>query len=154
MIVTPRPSVGYLPDVFHPGVERTSLRRALLPVAVAGLLLAGCGDGDETGVAADAGPAATEPLSDETVVILAIDNSFEPEEETVPAGATVVWENRGRNDHDIVPEDPDAPWAVGEEDFMPGDTAEYRFTEPGTYRYYCSIHGTIDVGMPGVLIVE
>ncbi len=105
-------------------------------------------------LAAGGGSATTAPLSDETVFILAVDNSFNPEEQTVPAGATVVWENRGRNDHDIVPEDPDAPWAVGEEAFTPGDTAEFRFTEPGTYRYYCSIHGTIDVGMPGVLIVE
>jgi plastocyanin len=130
------------------------LRRALPAIVLAAVILTGCGGDDDTDVAAGGGSATTAALSDETVFILAVDNSFNPEEQTVPAGATVVWENRGRNDHDIVPEDPDAPWAVGEEAFAPGDTAEFRFTEPGTYRYYCSIHGTIDVGMPGVLIVE
>jgi plastocyanin len=119
------------------------------------VVLTGCGGDDDTDVAADGGTEeAAAPLSDETVFILAVDNSFNPDRQTVPAGATVVWENRGRNDHDIVPEDPAASWAVGEEDFTPGDSTEFRFTEPGTYRYYCSIHGTIDVGMPGVLIVE
>ncbi len=154
MIVTSGPVVGYLPDVFRRGNEPTPPRRALLLLVIVTVLLVGCGNADETDAAGDAGPAATDPLSDETVVILAVDNSFNPDEQTVPVGATVVWENRGRNDHDIVPENPDDPWAVGEEDFTPGDTAQYRFTEPGTYRYYCSIHGTIDVGMPGVVIVE
>lgn len=154
MIVTGRPSVDYLPGVFRPVPNRVLLRPALAAVVLAALTLTGCGGDDDTEVAGGGDAATTVPLSDETVVILAVDNSFNPEEQQVPAGATVVWENRGRNDHDIVPEDPDAPWAVPEEEFQPGDSAEFQFTEPATYRYYCSIHGTIDIGMPGVLIVE
>ena len=139
--------------MLRPGSRRSQLRRALPAAVLAAAALVGCtGEDADATTAGDA--ATTASLSDETVRILAVDNSFTPETRSVPAGATVVWENRGRNDPDIVPEDPDALWAVGEEEFAPGDSVRFRFTEPGTYRYYCSIHGTIDVGMPGVLIVE
>ncbi len=118
-------------------------RYALLLI-IGGLLVVGCGDDDSTD-AADLGPPA---------VIVAIDNSFDPFEQKVAAGTLVRWENQGSDGHDIVPEDPDAPWAVPVEDFAPGDVAEYVFTEPGRYKYFCSIHGDIDMGMPGLLIVE
>jgi len=126
-----------------------SLRTAA-PVLVAALsatvLLGGCGSSDD-----DAAPA--EP-NGQVVEVQALDNSFNPETVTIEAGTEVLWDNRGRNDHNIIPEDPDAEWRVDLEEFAPGDTASHVFTEPGTYRYYCSIHGTIDVGMPGVVIVE
>ncbi len=132
--------------------------RPLLLAAACGLLLVGCGD-DESSAGSDdttstEGAESTGSSPGPKVVILAVDNSFDPEEETVAAGSVVVWENRGRNDHDIVPEDPDDFWAVPAEEFKPGDVVEFQFAEPGRYRYYCSIHGNIDIGMPGVLIVE
>ncbi len=58
------------------------------------------------------------------------------------------------NDHNVVPEDADADWAIDAEDFTAGDEASFTFDEPGVYRYYCSIHGTLTAGMPGVLVVE
>jgi plastocyanin len=98
-------------------------------------------------------PVTVEP-NGEVVDVLAVDNTFRPEETVIAAGTEVHWVNRGRNDHNIVPEDPDAAWRVDTEDFAPGDEASFVFTRAGTYRYYCSIHGTIDAGMPGVIIVE
>lgn len=109
------------------------------------------GDGGES---SDGGEAAAAEPNGETVEVLAVDNSFNEKEVTVDAGTEIVWENRGRNEHNIIPEDPDADWKVDTEAFQPGDTASHVFLEPGTYRYYCSIHGTIDRGMPGVIVVQ
>ncbi len=118
----------------------------LLAVAV---VASGCDDGASPGATDDDASA----LVDERVEVLAIDNAFDPEDIEVEAGTTIVWRNAGRNDHNVIPEDEDAEWRVDTESFLPGDEAEYRFTEPGTYRYYCSIHGTIDVGMPGTVVI-
>lgn len=98
-------------------------------------------------------PPESVPPNGESVLVAATDNLFRPDETTVAAGTEVVWENRGRNEHNIIPEDESAPWRVEVEDFMPGDKSSFVFSTPGTYRYFCSIHGTIDAGMPGVIVV-
>ena len=90
----------------------------------------------------------------ETAEVLAVDNAFDPEELTVAAGTEVTFVNAGRNEHNVTPEDDDAEWPIETEDFQPGDEGSYRFTEPGTYRYYCSIHGTLDAGQIGTIVVE
>ena len=123
-------------------------RRAHAALAVALVaLVAACGGDDDA-----AGDQEIE-LVDAELEILAIDNSFEPEHATIEAGTTVTFRNAGRNDHNVIPEDDDADWKVAAEAFGPSDMATHRFTEPGEYRYYCSIHGTIDVGMPGTITV-
>ncbi len=127
------------------------LRRLSLLLLVV-LTVAGCGDDDEQ--AAGFGPPDPPiELVDAESEILAIDNVFDPEDATVEAGTTVTFVNGGRNDHNVIPEDEIAEWVVPTEDFGPAATAEYRFTEPGEYRYFCSIHGTIDVGMIGSITV-
>lgn len=142
----------------QPNHCRTARRRTtVLGALVAAALLAGCGS-DHTSATGDdggggGGTAASGP-NGEAVEVLAVDNSFNPKEATIEAGTEVVWENRGRNEHNIIPEDADAEWRVETEDFPQGATASHVFLEPGTYRYYCSIHGTIDRGMPGVIVVE
>jgi plastocyanin len=84
-----------------------------------------------------------------------IDNSFRPEEISISVGTEVVWENRGRNDHDIIPaDDPTATsWGVQATAFHPGDAYTHLFAEPGVYHYYCSIHGTAKAGMIGTITV-
>jgi len=125
-------------------------------------LAVGCGgddaepegaDGAESAEEAEAPPDA-EVLEGDAVEILAIDNSFDPEESQVAAGTEVTFVNNGRNDHNVVPEDEDAEWAIDAADFAPGDEASFTFEDPGVYRFYCSIHGTLTAGMPGVLVVE
>lgn len=150
------------------------LSRSLLAVALAGTLLGACAsddDGDDGAsttteapaattapTTTEAAPPTTSPVAvepnGETVTIKAVDNTFVPEETTVAAGTEVIWENRGRNDHTVIAETDDAPWTIDTEDFAPGDSGSYTFTHAGTYRFYCSIHGTLTAGMPGVLIVE
>lgn len=125
-------------------------------VMVATLALAvGCGGDDPSPEGADGeAPPDAEFLEGDAVEIRAIDNSFDPEAARVAAGTEVTFFNNGRNDHNVIPEDEDAEWRIDAEDFRPGDEASYTFEEPGTYRFYCSIHGTLTAGMPGVLVVE
>lgn len=91
----------------------------------------------------------------ESVTVQVIDNSFRPPELDVAAGTEVVFENRGRNDHNVLPKgDPTgSAWGVQKEQFAPGASYAHVFTEPGTYAYYCSIHGTDAVGMVGTITV-
>ena len=44
-------------------------------------------------------------------------------------------------------------WGVTVDDFQPGDTFSHVFSEPGEYRYYCSIHGSDTVGMVGTITI-
>lgn len=125
------------------------MRRLFIPIATAGVVAAGCG-ADNAGVSA---PADTMPPNGESVVVLALDNSFRSEKIEITAGTEVVWENRGRNSHDVVPVDGANAWGITAEDFAPGAQYDRVFSVPGEYRYYCSIHGTADVGMTGTVVV-
>jgi plastocyanin len=84
---------------------------------------------------------------------------FQPSTLTVAAGTTVtfVW-NDGAVQHSIVPESP----ATIPSDPTPvaaPHTYSVSFTAPGTYRYYCSVHGDagtggVPTGMSGTIIVQ
>jgi plastocyanin len=138
---------------------------ALAVVCVALALGAGaCGE-DDTGDGAaggsngadgrGSGPAELEDVVELTgpeAAVEARDNTFDPENIQVAPGTRVVWTNHGRQDHDIVPAEGDE-WGVGEENFAPDAVYEHTFEEPGTYRYYCSLHGTADAGMTGAVVV-
>jgi plastocyanin len=151
----------------------TRLAVALARLLVAGAALAACGGDDAGDDAGDGGRAASDGAAAEgpdaegpdaeapdTVVITtdpapvnALDNSFMPENIQVKAGTEVVWTNKGRNEHNALHVDGD-DWGVEVDDFQPGDVYSHTFDEPGVYRYYCSIHGTLTAGMPGVLVVD
>ena len=85
--------------------------------------------------------------------VAALDNVFETIGTSFAVGEEVVFANGGRNDHNILPSNGDTSWGVAKDDFKPGDEYRHTFTEPGTYEYYCSIHGTDKVGMTGSLTV-
>ncbi len=81
--------------------------------------------------------------------VMVEDNEFVPASLTITAGDTVRFlnfQNFG-NDHDVVSEDglwtPPAP--------AEAFSFAHKFTEPGTFNYYCSIHR--DQGMVGVIEV-
>ncbi len=104
----------------------------------------------------DGGPVETSQAVSPTGVIVpvqALDNSFRPEIVEIAVGDEVLWENRGMNEHDALYVDGD-DWGVVAESFQPGDVYSHVFTEAGEYRYYCSIHGSTEVGMIGTVIVR
>ena len=129
--------------------RRSTPHRRLLALGATTLLLSGlgltaCGSGDDV-----------ELVEGVTENVDAVDNSFQPEELTVQAGTEIVFTNRGRNDHNVIPADPDEDWEIPVDDFKPrSEGTPVRFTEPGTYDYFCSIHGTATAGMTGSITVE
>jgi plastocyanin len=146
----------------------------LAAVVVLGLGLGACGGDDDSaggdrlsggdqgaGAEPEGNGGEEQPPPPEDVVdvdtdpadVRAIDNTFDAEAIRVPAGTTVRWTNRGRQDHDVVPAEGDA-WGVPVEDFAPGAVYEHTFDQPGTYSYYCTIHGTAARGMVGAVVVE
>jgi plastocyanin len=134
-------------------------------IVVIALATVGCGgDSDANGEGADTpsvspdatgAPEVTFAPNGESVTVQALDNTFRVQDLTIAAGTEVVWDNVGRNDHNVVPvgDVEVASWGVLTDDFTPGDTYSHVFTAPGEYRYYCTIHATEDAGMIGTVIV-
>ena len=98
-------------------------------------------------------PVPTFPANGETVEVRSLDNSFVAASVEIEAGTEIRWVNGGRNDHNVLPVDESLDWGVERDEFVP--TAEYShlFDQPGVYAYYCSIHGTKEVGMVGAIVV-
>jgi plastocyanin len=130
-----------------------------LGVAVV-LGLGACGDDDGAGALSDGPSAESAELEDVVVVegdqvdIRVIDNTFDAQNIQVRPGTKVIWTNQGRQDHDIVPVDETASWGAEPAEFEPDAVYEHTFDEPGTHRYFCSLHGTADAGMIGAVVVE
>lgn len=116
--------------------------RALTVIIAVALMAGGCGDDDADAVT----------LVDAEMTVGVLDNTFRPERLEVAAGTTVEWTNGGRNDHNVLPIEGD-DWGVEATDFAPRDAYRHRFTEPGEYDYYCSLHGTTTKGMVGTVVV-
>ena len=98
-------------------------------------------------------PATTYPPNGSTVVVRSLDNSFVAAVVEIEAGTEVRWINGGRNDHNVLPVDDELDWGVERQEFTPTDEYAHVFDQPGVFPYYCSIHGTKDVGMVGAIVV-
>lgn len=85
----------------------------------------------------------------------ALDNSFREQDITIAPGTEVVFENVGRNEHNVIP-DPNSiqGWGISDTEFGPGATYSHVFTEPGVYAYVCTIHGVKGKGMVGTITVS
>jgi plastocyanin len=115
------------------------LRTLLVPIALAALVLAGCG-ADEGG---GSDGAAAAPMVGVTEVA-AKDNRFSPVAVQVPAGTTVTWRFEDR----FVPHDvTGGGWKSG--DPQRNGTFAHTFDQPGTYPYRCTLHE----GMDGRVVV-
>jgi plastocyanin len=133
-------------------VNRRVLRSFAVAFAVfvVGASIAACGADAPSAPGFGGGEAAG---AGATTDVDAIDNSFLADTVTVAAGSTVTWTNNGRNDHNIVPVDANEKFGVQLADFKPGASYSHMFAQPGTYRYFCSIHGTKTKGMTGTVVV-
>lgn len=101
--------------------------------------------------ASAAGGAADEPPAEQppAVTVSLRDNRFRPARITIAAGTQVIWSNDEPDEsveHNVISRD--YRWASS--NFLPGETYERTFTTPGTYRYFCDLHG----GMVGQIVVE
>jgi plastocyanin len=98
--------------------------------------------------------SATAAAAPTTAAVSVVNNSFNPSALTISAGTTVVWTwpSTSRN-HNVVP---DASLPARSGDPVDGPrTYSFRFDTPGTYAYYCEVHGRPGgLGMSGVITVQ
>ena len=80
------------------------------------------------------------------------DNRFEPASVTVPAGTTVTWKWVS-GFHNVMPTG--TPTFTGNgAPVSPPTTFSQTFSTPGTYLYFCVVHGTPSSGMRGTIVVQ
>ena len=91
------------------------------------------------------GPPAAAPAAEGPVVSM-VDNEpdltnwhFDPAEVTVPAGSTVVWVNRGKEEHTVT-SDPDSREKFDSGYKKRGASWQRVFSRPGRFSYYCAPH--------------
>lgn len=132
-----------------------SLRRSLRALLGLVLLLGG-----SVLLGATLAPSATDPA---VVVGMTNTMTYTPDTIRVEVGETVRWENSSAVMHTVTadPEEafkdesvtlPDGASTFDSGNMDPGQTFEYTFETPGTYRYFCIPHEA--VGMRGTVIVE
>jgi|tagenome__1003787_1003787.scaffolds.fasta_scaffold20564926_1 plastocyanin len=81
------------------------------------------------------------------------DNQFSPASLTISAGTTVVWTwGPSAHNHNVAPAASE-PARSGNPVNGP-HTYQYKFNTPGTYVYFCEVHGTPTTGMKGTIIVQ
>lgn len=79
-----------------------------------------------------------------------MDSCFSGTTHFAPSGATITVRNDGELPHTLTAVD--GGFDTGSVD--PGATAQLTVDEPGVYRVFCGLHGTLDgEGMAGVLVV-
>jgi len=93
-----------------------------------------------------------------------VDSSFEPASLTVTAGEEVTWTHTGSLPHTVTSSDGDFDSSPGCASFSDGgsgacmdngETFQFTFDSPGTYAYYCKLHGTSEGGgMAGTIVVQ
>jgi len=131
-----------------------SWRRIVAAVAGVALIVVACGD-DRPGPTGQAESSTAPPgePTDVVISVVALDNSFRPQQIEISVGDKVLWENRGQNEHNLLFV-ADDEWGVEVEGFQPGSDYTHVFTRPGAYAFYCSIHGNETVGMTGKVVVS
>jgi len=85
-----------------------------------------------------------------TANVSVVDNSFIPSELHVDPGDTVVWENKGFQNHTVSSED-----KLFDSGFLSrGEKFSRTFNKEGFFFYFCKLHGAAGgIGMSGVVVV-
>jgi plastocyanin len=115
---------------------------------LAGLAIGGCGD---YGVGGEDPPAPDDGAGQVEIRLLG-GNSFEPAAVTVAPGTEVTWTWVG-GFHDVTSAGEPAFTGSGEPAGAPRRHS-VTFDTPGTYVYFCSVHGSPTGGMRGTIIVR
>jgi plastocyanin len=99
-------------------------------------------------------PAAAPPPPAPAPVAAAVsmkDFDFDAKEVKVKVGTTITWKNDGAKKHSATAADGSFDTGL----YGSGESKSITFDKPGTFLYYCQLHGTPDgSGMVGTVIVE
>jgi plastocyanin len=76
---------------------------------------------------------------------------FVPDNVIIPVGTTVTW-NWVSGIHSVTPTG--NPTFAGNPIVSAPSTFSHTFDSPGTYLYFCSVHGTATTGMRGTIVVQ
>jgi plastocyanin len=119
-------------------------------VAMLALVATACGGDDEGGESTE----VVDLRGQATVEVVMTDNVFTPENIRIDPGTKVVWVNQGDAGHQMDAFNLDGFGVGFDSDVIRGDdTYEFTFDNPGTYRYYCALHGSNVEGMIGAIVV-
>lgn len=95
------------------------------------------------------GPLTARPAAAASARVVAANLQFTPARVQISVGDTVVWDAED-NEHTVTARD--GSFDSSDRGLMGyGDEFRWRFRAPGTYPYYCRVHG--DRGMQGVVVV-
>jgi len=92
-------------------------------------------------------PAAAALAADQAVQV--VDNAFQPQTITVPAGTTITWTNTGKIPHTVTADDK----SFDSGNLAPGQTFSHTFATAATVGYHCQYHGAPGSGMFGQVVV-
>ncbi len=89
---------------------------------------------------------STSPPPTNTVIIR--DNLYDPAMLTVNVGRAVVWRHEGSNQHTVTSGSPTVqPGALFDSGPLTnGGGFQFTFSAPGTFPYFCRIHGVAHTG--------
>jgi len=132
-----------------PGIPRTMARSSVIVLFGVGFILGGLVIGALAG-ATEARLLANSGTSADILIVQGAGNQsngqfYVPANFTVKVGQSVTWANKDGMTHTVT----NTPGTLFDQTLASGDTFKFTFTQPGTYRYYCTIHpwmkGTIVV---------
>ena len=110
---------------------------------------------------ADPEPGTSRSLTPSVERVRIVDTAFQPEDLTVAVRSTIVWNQIGLQAHSVTAADqsfdssPSCSPIRTHKCLGEGNNFSVEFTEPGSYDYYCRVHGLPDgTGMTGTITVE
>jgi len=120
----------------------------LVPLLQAGVLfaVAACGSSTGYGGSGSGAPGPNEVWAQNT--------AFTPATRTVTAGTIITFTNKDNFAHTVTSSSVPAGASAFTQSLGAGGTAQLTFTTPGTYQYYCTIHGTPGAGMHATIVVN
>jgi plastocyanin len=93
--------------------------------------------------------ASTAKPAVKTAAVSIINYTFMPKKLTVAVNTKVTWTNNDSTGHTVVSTTAGTPFGT-KRALAEGKAFSYKFTTPGTYTYYCSIH----TYMKGTIVVN
>lgn len=130
----------------EPGQKRSRWPLIIVVASVLAMIVT-CGVGIQLSSTSDTGGSASAPTSVDSLEALVSISDFRyaPGNLSVPRGAEVTWVNDDKAQHTAT--ERKSQWDTGA--LSEGESQVIKFTRPGTYSYYCTIHpymeGTVTV---------